>query len=72
MTIKLYRDLAGCLLWMDDHKRIHNADGPAVIWTDRQLYDWFYEGKTMSFEDWCKKTGKTEEEIVILKLKYGL
>ena len=47
----------------------HNTVGPALIWNDGEV-NWFIEDIELSFDEWCKETNKTPEEIVMLKLKY--
>lgn len=32
---------------------------------------WMKDGRRYSFERWCEVTDKTQEEIMLLKLKYG-
>ena len=57
--------------YKDEENRIHRSDGPALIWNSGRL-SWYYYGSRMSFYDWCMQLNKTEEEIVILKLKYHI
>ena len=57
-------------------KHFHNIKEPYVIFTEyegirRTHFYWGYKGYKYSFEEWCKKTKKTDEEIAMLKLKYG-
>lgn len=50
---------------------LHNEDGPAVIDTDGSVL-WCLCGFGFSFDVWCDEAKKTPEEIVFLKLKYGI
>ena len=50
---------------------LHNENGPAMI-TENGANFWVLEGKMCSnFEEWCETLGKTDEEIVRLKLEYN-
>ena len=55
--------------WYMKRVGFHREDGPAIIYCTGYVC-WYYYGKYYSFEDWCKETKKTDEEIVMLKLKY--
>ena len=55
----------------NDEIILHREDGPAVTNYQMKMLGWFYEGKFLTFENWCKKLNKTDEEIVKLKLEYG-
>ena len=50
---------------------LHREDGPAMIHKDGNV-EWALEDKKISFEEWCEKTNKPQEEITFLKLKYGI
>ena len=59
--------------WFNKKNKIHRNDGPAIIdKTDPNniKYYWVLNGDLYSFEEWCKKTKKTNEEIVQMKLIY--
>ena len=47
----------------------HNPDGPAYTHPDGTIA-WCLDGEIYTFDTWCKKTKKTLEEIVKLKLRY--
>ena len=54
--------------------KLHREDGPAVITLDvhcRFRSRWYYNGMHVPFPAWCEMTNKTEEEIVLLKMKYN-
>ena len=48
----------------------HREDGPTIIWKSGYIR-WYLEGEEYTFEEWCEKLDKTDEEIALLKLKYG-
>ena len=48
----------------------HREDGPAIIWMNEKRQYWYLNDIEYSFEEWCEKTNKTDEEITILKLEY--
>ena len=59
--------------WTEDgteHGIIHRTDGPAHIIGD--VLEWFFEGQLFNFDEWCKITNKTPEDILYLKLKYKI
>ena len=56
----------------DPDVSLHNENGPACNWHDENYFvEWYIHGKKLSFEQWCEKLEKTEEDIVLLKLMYG-
>ena len=51
--------------------QIHREDGPAIEWADGDI-SWALRGNQyFEFDKWCKDLNKTDEEITMLKLKYG-
>jgi hypothetical protein len=51
--------------------RTHRTDGPAIEHADGNV-EWRLSGHYYSFEGWlAKTTGLTDEEKVMMKLKYG-
>jgi hypothetical protein len=55
--------------WLYDE--IHRTDGPAVEDTNGEKQWYLYDIK-LTFDKWlAKTTGLTEEEKVMMKLKYG-
>lgn len=59
----------------DNFKLIHRIDGPAAISSEnnssQQRYYWLCEGRLYSFDIWCKIAKLSDEQIVLLKLRYG-
>ena len=55
--------------------QLHNECGPAVGRSDGTFHGlfniWFVKGIPYTFDDYKKKTGMTEEDEIILRLKYG-
>jgi len=49
---------------------LHREDGPAVEYDDGINF-WYLNNIEYSFEDWCEKLNKTDEEIIFLRLKYS-
>ena len=60
--------------WLGDslhrHGEIHRTDGPAVIYPNGTK-EWWYRGRKFTFEDWSHELRLTNDEIGIIKLKYG-
>jgi len=48
--------------------KLHREDGPAEIFEGN--FYWFLNGNQYSFEEWCNKLNKSDEEKVFLRLKY--
>ena len=61
-------DYLGNKFWYS-YGRIHRETGPAVIDPYGGL-TWVYQGNTVSFDEWCEMTKKTDEEKSLLKLEY--
>jgi hypothetical protein len=60
----------GTKLWYL-HGELHRTDGPAGEYADGGI-DWYLNGRYLSFEGWLEETtGLTDEEKVMMKLKYG-
>ena len=59
----------GTLVWYH-HGKFHREDGPAIIYPDGE-YSWYIMDKPYTFEKWCQAVDISDEEIVLLKLKYG-
>ena len=59
-------------------KTLHNKNGPSIIFDygypegGGKRVHWYLHDKRHSFEEWCRLTNKTEDEVLLLKLKYGL
>lgn len=49
----------------------HRVDGPAVIWPDGHTTWWVDGNKMLSYSDFQEKTGCTDADILLYKLKYG-
>lgn len=48
----------------------HREDGPAMILYSG-YHEWWLYGQVFSFKDYCKELNLSEDEIIVLKLKYG-
>jgi len=59
----------GTKYWLLNGK-LHRTDGPAVEYIDGRV-DFFLNGTLYPFEIWLKDTPISDEERVLLKLKYG-
>ena len=58
-------------VWRLPNSNIHRTDGPAVEWENGGK-QWRLYGESMSFDEWLDQTtGLTDEEKVMMKLKYG-
>ena len=59
-----------CQDWTrSDNGLLHNEDVPARIYTSGNTL-WCINGRSYSFNQWCKELNKTSEEILFLKLRY--
>lgn len=56
-------------LHFDYEGRIGCDQEPAIVKLDGK-YEWWYKGREYTFENWCKATGKSDEEMVKLKLEW--
>ena len=72
---KLHREDGPALEFTDGSKtwyingRLHRVDGPAVEYADG-FKCWFINGRQYSFEDWLNKLQISDEEKVMLCLKW--
>lgn len=56
--------------WYKDGRE-HRTDGPAIIFAGGKT-DWFVEGECIKdYEHFQKLTGRSDAEIILLKLKWG-
>ena len=60
----------GTKYWFMFDKR-HRTTGPAYISHDNKCVMWCFHDLLYSFEYWCELLEKSEDEIILLKLKYG-
>lgn len=61
----------GTVWWQISDHVTHREDGPAVEWTDGDVW-WVWHGQTMSLDKWLEVNDKIDEEDkTLLKLKYG-
>ena len=74
---KIHRTDGPAVEWADGTKEWaiyglnHRTDGPAVEWAGGDI-TWHLDGITLTFDKWLNQTtGLTDEEKVMLKLKYG-
>ena len=70
-NIKKTIDSYGITRYVNDQEFLHRNDGPAVLFPEGNCEWWLY-GIPYTFPLWCIRANKTEEEIVILKLKYNI
>ena len=62
----------GFEVWHNECGQIHRDDGPAIIYSNPNIASWYLGGKRISFDKWCKELRKTPEDILFLKIKYGI
>jgi len=73
---KLHREDEPAIVYHDGTKfwyingENHREDGPAIIYPDGSI-SWYLNGIRYTFENWCEKLNKSDEEKVFLRLKYG-
>ena len=71
----LHREDGPAVTMGEDHKewwysgKRHRVDGPAIV-SKKEGIQWYYYHESCEFEDWCKYTARTDEQIVQLKLEY--
>jgi hypothetical protein len=53
----------------DGIAEFHDESGPAFVLDGWAI--WYLDNVRVTFEEWCERTGKTDEEIIFLKLKYN-
>jgi hypothetical protein len=80
-------DVHGNYFWVDDNNKYHRLDGPAVIvhmnpldWAySMYVFDGIYFGNNWvihgvrytNFKDFQQAGGLSDEEMMVLRLKYG-
>ena len=62
--------------WRDKRGRLHREDGPAVVFPFGGPFGgrvlWFIGGiRYRTFSEWCLDANPTEQEKMLLVLKYG-
>jgi hypothetical protein len=61
---------AGDKVWFT-HDRIHRIDGPAIEYVDGRK-SWYLDNNKLTLNEWLDKNQElTDEEKVMMKLKYG-
>lgn len=72
---KLHRTDGPAIEWADGTRQwwlngeLHRTDGPAIEWSNGTRA-WYLNDEEYSFEYWCRRTNKTEEEISKLEEQY--
>jgi hypothetical protein len=64
-----YIDAAGGITWFNAIGERHSEDGPAII-TYRGKASWYINGINYSFNEWCMRVNKSDEEAMLLRLQY--
>jgi hypothetical protein len=74
---KLHRTDGPAIEAVDGHKswwvhdKRHRSDGPAIEWANGDA-SWYLNNEKLTFEKWLEQSPRlSEEEKVMLKLKYG-
>lgn len=73
----IHREDGPAIIWDDGSKFWyydgvnHNENGPSAIYRTGKVY-WHYHGMHLEFDEWCVTTGKTSEDKLVLKIKYGI
>lgn len=73
---KCHRDDGPASIWGDGSQMwcrygvIHREDGPAYI-EHNGVYSWYVQGFSYSFKEYCNQLELSEQDVIILKLKYG-
>ena len=60
--------------WVLENGELHREDGPVFeeVIDSKTHYHWYLNDNPYNFKKWCKNLSKTKEEIIQLKLKYGI
>lgn len=61
----------GSQLWLTNKFKWHREDGPAFINGNGQRIEWYLHDTSYDFSEYCDLLNLSEENIIILKLKYG-
>jgi hypothetical protein len=62
-------DTYGTIRWYDADGHVHRLDGPAIIWTDGDVY-WCLNGVPYLFHQWLKRAPISDEDKMMLRLRY--
>jgi hypothetical protein len=68
---EMYIDSDGNKRWRNEYGQLHRLDGPAVEWADGEKEWWVNGDWCTNFKDFQKAAKLTDNQITILKLKYG-
>ena len=61
-----------CITYYNDKGQYHREDGPAhELSTSEVSYKWYIDDYRCSFEEWCNRLNKTDEEKMLLRLQYA-
>jgi hypothetical protein len=56
--------------WYNKTGATHREDGPAIIYSDGRIF-WRLNGFNYTFNDWCIELNKSDEEKMLLRLRYA-
>jgi hypothetical protein len=56
--------------WYNELGDLHREDGPAVVSHTGNIY-WYLGDNDYSFDEWCKKLNKSDEDKMTLRLQYA-
>jgi len=65
-----YLHCDGDIFWYNEAGLCHREDGPSLTLTDGRML-WYLNGIYYSFDEWCIKLNKSDEEKMMLRLQYG-
>ena len=64
-----YIDHDGDISWYNEIGEWHREDGPAIISINGDV-EWWYNDTQYTFDGWCIVLNKTDEEKMLLRLRY--
>jgi hypothetical protein len=64
-----YIDDNNRITWYNEKGKRHCDHGPAIKYKSGAW--WYIDGRIYSFDDWCNKLNKTDEDKMLLRLQYG-
>jgi hypothetical protein len=65
-----YEHADGAKAWYQ-HGKLHRDDGPAVEYANGEDNEWRLNNNILSFEEWLDQVDISDENKVMMKLKYG-
>mgnify|MGYP003651487052 FL=1 len=65
-----YIDEFGDIMRYNKVGKRHGEIGPAVIYYDGDSAEWYFHGRSCSFDEWLKLSTISDEQKMMLRLQY--